>query len=147
MSPAQTQSPPLPAYYRIGIEAMDNQHARWIHLIETFKSIGAGHLLEPAGVEAARHAIEQLLEYTKMHFASEEELLKKVRFPGLEAHRLAHRKLETAVIALADEIHAHRQHLTPLKLNLLATIWLMEHIDTEDRQYARFILDAQASKP
>lgn len=136
------QTPPLPAHYRIGIEAMDAQHARWIQLIDTFRKVGMGHLLEPAGIEAARNALRDLLAYTKLHFASEEALLAEYRYPELAAHCQAHRQLEAAVIALDEEIHAHARntHLTPLKLNLLATIWLMEHIAKEDKKYAEFIL-------
>lgn len=137
-----TQIPPLPAHYRIGIDAMDTQHARWIHLIEAFRKVGAGHLLEPAGIEAARNALRDLLEYTKLHFTSEEALLAEHRYPDFAAHCQAHRRLEAAVIALDEEIrsHANNTHSTPLKLNLLATIWLMEHITQEDRKYAKFIL-------
>lgn len=139
---AENQIPPLPAHYRIGIEAMDAQHARWIHLIDVFRKVGAGHLLEPAGITAARSALKDLLHYTKLHFTSEEALLAEHRYPELAAHCQAHRRLEAAVMALADEIHSHEKeaHSTPLKLNLLATIWLMEHIIQEDKKYATFIL-------
>jgi hemerythrin len=130
----------LPPHYRIGIEAMDAQHARWIRLIEKFRAAGADHLRESAGYAAAKEALERLLEYTRLHFASEEKLLAEHHYPGLDAHREEHRKLETAVAALRAELHAHATRTTPLKLNLLATIWLMEHITQADREYARFIL-------
>lgn len=130
----------LPPHYRIGIEAMDAQHARWIQLIEKFRAAGADHLRDPAGYAAAKEALERLLEYTRLHFASEEQLLAEHRYPGLDAHREEHRKLEAAVAGLLAELLAHTTRTTPLKLNLLATIWLMEHIVQADREYARFIL-------
>ena len=41
---------------------------------------------------------------------------------------------------LFDEVRAHKTSGTPLKLNLFATVWLLEHIMGEDDKYARFIL-------
>ncbi|MBI5922968.1 MAG: hemerythrin family protein [Betaproteobacteria bacterium] len=126
--------------YSIGIDTMDAQHAKWIQLIEEFRSAGAGHLLDRIGVEAAKLALEQLLAYTCTHFVSEEKLLAEYKYPGLAAHKQRHQELEAAVIKLLDEINAHKTKVTPLKLNLFITVWLMEHIIQEDDKYARFIL-------
>ncbi len=126
--------------YSIGIPEMDAQHARWIRLIEEFKAAATGHLLDQARVSAAQHALEQLLEYTRVHFASEEQLIAAHRFPDIAAHKAKHRELEAQVGKLLDEIRVHKTNTTPLKLNLFVTIWLMDHIMSDDAKYARFIL-------
>ena len=126
--------------YSIGIDEMDAQHARWIQLIEEFRSVGCGNLLERAGIDAAAHALEQLLNYTKSHFASEEKFITAHKYPELESHKKRHRELEAIVLKLLDEIRAHAPGSTPLKLKLFVTVWLLEHIMGEDDKYARFIL-------
>jgi hemerythrin len=126
--------------YSIGIDQMDAQHACWIELIEKFRSVGSGQLLERAGINAAAHALEHLLSFTKSHFASEEQLLVTHKYPDLETHKIKHRELEAAVVKLLSEIRAHATRSTPLKLNLFVTVWLLEHIMGEDDKYARFIL-------
>ena len=131
--------------YSIGIDEMDAQHARWIHLIEEFKKAAAGRLLESSSIHAARQALTQLLEYTKSHFASEEQFISAHHYPDLEAHKQHHRELERAVVKLHDEIMAHTSNKVPLKLNLLITIWLMEHITQEDAKYASFILGKKSA--
>ncbi len=132
---------PLPTKFRIGIEEMDTQHAYWIHLIEEFRAVGSEHLLDHAGISAARHALEELLRYTKSHFSSEEQFLAKHQYPNLEQHKKQHRELEATVQKLLDELNGHTaHHSTPLKLNLFATIWLMDHIAKDDVDYAQFIL-------
>ncbi len=133
-------TPIIDPKYSIGIDAMDAQHARWIQLIEEFRSVGSDHLLEEAGFNSAAHALEELLKYTKTHFASEEQYLASHHYPDLDAHKLRHRELEAVVAKLLDETHAHKVKGAPLKLNLFVTIWLLEHIMGEDNQYARFIL-------
>lgn len=126
--------------YSIGIDEMDTQHARWIFLIEKFRSAASGHLLDQCGFAAAHEALDQLLAYTRTHFASEMQFMERHGFPGLREHQEKHKVLEQQVIKLLDEIASHKTSSTPLKLNLLVTIWLMEHILQEDIKYARFIL-------
>lgn len=126
--------------YSLGIAEMDTQHARWIHLIEKFRSVGFEQLMEKSGINAAAHALEDLLKYTRSHFASEEQFLTSHRYPDLESHKKRHRELEEVVEKLLAEIRAHKTNSTPLKLNLFITVWLMEHIIQEDGKYARFIL-------
>ncbi len=126
--------------YSIGIPEMDAQHARWIGLIEKFRSVGSVHLMERAGINAAIHALEQLLKYTQSHFASEEQFIAAHNYPALEAHKQQHRDLESVLVKLLDGARAHPTGGTPLKLNLFATVWLLEHIMQEDDKYARFIL-------
>lgn len=131
--------PMLDPKYRIGIDEMDAQHAHWIHLIEQFRQAAAGHLHHPEGTAAARHALEQLLDYTAKHFASEERFIDAHGYPDTVRHAAKHRELEDEVRKLLAEINGHRVTTTPLKLNLFATVWLMEHIMDEDKHYAVFI--------
>ncbi len=126
--------------YSIGIDEMDAQHARWIELVENFRSVGSEHLLEQAGIDAAMHALEQLLSYTRKHFASEEKFMASHKYPEIDAHKKRHHELEAMVTKLLDETRAHKTSGTPLKLNLFVTVWLLEHIMGEDDKYARYIL-------
>ena len=132
--------PSIDPKYSIGIEEMDAQHAIWIQLIDEFRLAGSGHLLEETGIRAAQHALEELIKYTKQHFASEERFIAARHYPEAKAHEQKHRELEAEVVKLLDEVRAHKTNTTPLKLNLFVTVWLMEHIMSEDNKYARFIL-------
>lgn len=131
--------PAIEPKYSIGIPEMDIQHARWIRLIERFRALAAHHMLDQAGLDAARDALVQLIDYTRTHFASEERFIAAHGYPLAAQHSDEHRELERAVLRLLDEIETHTTHSTPLKLNLLVTIWLMEHIMDEDKHYADFI--------
>jgi hemerythrin len=135
----------IDSVYSIGIDEMDAQHARWIQLIEEFKAVASGHLLDQSSVAATAKALVKLLEYTKSHFASEEQFIAAHQYPELEAHKKHHRELEHEVLKLHKEIENHTSERVPLKLNLLITIWLMEHITKEDAKYASFILKKNGS--
>jgi hemerythrin len=137
---SSTPTPLIDPMYSIGIPEMDAQHARWIKLIEEFRAVGSEHLLEQPGINAAAHALDELLKYTRSHFASEEQFIAARHYPDIEAHKKRHRELEAVLAKLLDETRAHKVSGTPLKLNLFATVWLLEHIMGEDNKYARFIL-------
>ena len=130
--------------YSIGLPEMDREHAHWIALIDQFRVAAAGHLSDAIGLDAARRTLAALLEYTKRHFASEESLLASHGYPELTAHQAKHRELSAAVKKLLDEIAEHRVGSTPLKLNLFVTVWLLEHIMTDDWKYSRYILEKKA---
>lgn len=124
--------------YSIGIQEMDAQHARWVALIDRFREAAGERMLDQQGQAAARDALDALLDYTRRHFRSEEEFLARHGYPGLAEHQASHRELERHVRALHDELARHHPS-TPLKLNLLATVWLMEHIHHHDKDYARYL--------
>lgn len=124
--------------YSIGIAEMDAQHARWVALIQQFRAAAEGHMGDATGLFAARQAIDALLAYTRSHFKSEEALLESHQYPGLDSHRQLHAELEQAVIALQGQLHRHSPS-TPVKLNLLVTVWLLEHIHKHDKEYAVFL--------
>jgi hemerythrin-like metal-binding protein len=138
-------TPAIDPKYSIGIDEMDAQHAQWIILIDNFHAAAHGHLVDAQGLEAARIALEQLIEYTHSHFRNEEQFIAAHKYPDLEKHQQKHRKIEAEVTRLLDEILAHKTNTTPLKLNMFITIWLMEHIMSEDLHYARFILKKPAA--
>jgi len=125
--------------YRIGIPEMDAQHARWIQLIETFRASAENHLRDAQGIAAARQALHALLEYTHSHFASEEALLAEYKYPQLDEHREMHDKLTAEIDGLLGHLDNRKASIAPLKLNLLVTVWLFEHIMEHDKAYASFL--------
>ncbi len=109
-------------------------------MINQFREAANGHLSDAVGLEAARQTLDDLLKYTEVHFASEERLLASCQFPELAAHKQKHQELTAAVQKLCAELAAHSAGSTPLKLNLFVTVWLLEHIMSEDWKYSRFII-------
>ena len=132
--------------YSLGVPEMDREHAHCIDLVEAFRVAAAGHLADSAGLAAARRTLEELLDYTQTHFADEERLLASYQYPALAEHKARHRELTAAMLKLIRELAEHRDATTPLRLNLFVTVWLLEHIMTDDWKYASFII-AQREKP
>ena len=67
----------------VGVKAMDDQHGILMDAMNELRLTlmnGGGH-----GQTGAR--LEQLIDFTRKHFQSEERLLEQQCFPGLPAHR------------------------------------------------------------
>jgi len=114
----------------VGVKAMDEQHAV---IMDTLNEIRLA-LLHGLGREQVAEGLNRLIEFTRMHFASEDQLLEKQGFPGAAEHRDAHQKLlgqiEEAALRTQhnDEVHTRSTHL-------FLRDWYMNHIEGLDSKY------------
>ena len=118
----------------VGVLAMDDQHGI---LMDTLNDLRLA-LVRGSGHDHVSELMERLLDYTRMHIASEEQLMERSGFPGLNEHRAAHREL----IKMIHSASYHLQHgegvrLRPL-LNGLRNGYL-NHIESMDRQYGPWL--------
>jgi hemerythrin len=119
--------------YLTGIELVDEEHR------ELFRIIGkADHLAhninEASGFDNIMYILKELTEYTKCHFADEEEYMKSIGYEGLEAQQRAHDsfvdKLENIDVQAIDD--NPEEELNSLLEFLLG--WLINHILYTDKK-------------
>jgi len=84
----------------VGNPLIDAEHKYLICLINTVELALGQHHHE----QVVRQAIEQLVEYTREHFAHEEKLQLKVQFPGYAEHKREHQQLMERVEATRARI-------------------------------------------
>ncbi len=120
--------------YNVGIEVMDTQHRRMVHLLNHVQMALSGE--EDRGKLTL--AVSDLRRYTGIHFFSEEEFLRRSRFPDLPIHIEEHRRLldglETLERSVRDE---DALSTTESLLALFAS--MEEHLVGPDRDYGLFI--------
>ena len=118
----------------VGVKAMDEQHAV---IMDTLNDIRLA-LVHGTGREQVSEGLNRLIEFTRMHFASEEHLLRKHAFPGAAEHRDAHQKL----LAQIEEAAMRTQHNDELHMRsilLFLRDWYMNHIEGMDRHYGEWL--------
>lgn len=118
----------------VGVKAMDDQHAI---LMDTLNDIRLA-LVRGRGRDQVSEALNRLIEFTRMHFASEEQLLEKHAFPGAAEHRDAHQKL----LGQLEEAALRAQHNGELHLRstlLFLHGWYTNHIEQLDRPYGEWL--------
>jgi hemerythrin len=113
---------------------MDDQHGI---LMDTMTELRQA-VMYGSNREQVSELLDRLIEFTRMHFWSEEHLLEQHNFPALNQHRAEHRRLLTNLLESSHRM----QHGEAVQLRSLLTFlrdWLTEHIETLDQQYGPWL--------
>lgn len=73
----------------VDVRAMDDQHGI---LMDTINDLRLA-LVHGCGREQVSEHLDRLIEFTRMHFWSEEQLMEQTGFPGLAKHRAEHHRM------------------------------------------------------
>ncbi len=123
----------------VGDESVDADHRQLIDLINKVELI----LIAAGGHIELEVALDELSAYTQAHFEREEHLMQCVGFPGLVAHRQAHRELRTQLDALRKAMTAAKTAGPILgdsdRLVALLRDWLLDHVLKEDMKVRVFL--------
>ena len=111
--------------------------------------LGVVRALEKAVAAAPRPQVEALLqqlsEFTKVHFATEEIMMRMYAYPEFARHQLEHARLVDQV----DEVRAEfaAGHVQPTR-SLVAAMhhWFAEHVRTYDTALARHVRETEAAR-
>ena len=91
------------------------------------------------GRSAMEPAIKYLLNYVNQHFAHEEQLQQRSKYPGIAAHRAFHENYKSKLRDIISQIPAAGPTMIELgKLNTHIGI-LISHIRTEDKKLGAFL--------
>ena len=85
-----------------------------------------------------RGSSRELIEFTRMHFWSEEQLLQQYGFPGLAEHCAAHHSLLAQILQSAHRV----QYGEGVEIRSLLSFlrgWYLEHIESLDQQYGPWL--------
>ena len=115
--------------YSVGVNQMDSEHQRLIDIINNlYTAMRAGRSKDAIG-----SILDELVEYTKTHFAHEERLMKESGYAGFDEQKRAHEALISQVI----EIQGKYRSGTALGQEVMSFLknWLVNHIQGLDKRY------------
>ena len=121
--------------YSVHAPEIDREHQTLFTLINRLhKAMLAGE-----GTKLLAPLLAEMLQYTLLHFAHEENLMASIRYAGLRAHVQQHDALRGRVKAFADRFERGEVTIT-IELTLFLSEWIKHHILTTDRQLGDAIL-------
>ncbi len=125
----------------VGVDEIDSEHDLLLGVIRALeKAVAAGSQPE---VETL---LAQLAEYTRVHFATEEIMMRLYDFPGFAEHQLEHARLVEQVEQVRGELA--RGNVRPSRpFSSALRHWFTEHVRSQDVALARFVRKATASTP
>ena len=118
----------------VGVRAMDDQHGI---LMDTVNELRLA-LMRGCGREQLSELLDRLIEFTRMHFWSEEQLMEQSGFPGLAEHRAEHHSMLARMLHSAHRVqYGEGVRMRPMLCSLRDVF--LEHIEVLDRQYGPWL--------
>jgi hemerythrin-like metal-binding protein len=116
--------------YSVSVKRFDGEHKKLFSLLNELNEAmtrGQGRLV-------ISKVLQELLTYTRVHFAAEESAMRMVAFSGLPSHTAEHRLLTEKVEQFAADFSKGNACITIDVLYFLRD-WLQNHILATDRKY------------
>ncbi len=120
--------------YSVGIATFDEQHKRLISFIDELYQA----MSQRRGDAAVVPILNNLVAYTKTHFAAEERAMEAFKYAGYPEHKQEHTALTLRVM---DFVKQHQEGKAALSLEIGQFLkdWLTHHIVETDKQYGPYL--------
>lgn len=118
----------------VGVRAMDDQHGILMDAMNELRLA----VVRGAGREQLSELLDRLIEFTRMHFQSEEQLMVQAGYDGLEDHRAQHQHLMAQILHAAHRL----QYGEGVEMSALMGFlhdWFLDHIELLDQQYGPWL--------
>ncbi len=125
---------PWKEQYSLNIDEIDEQHRMLVGMIDKLHTAMA----EGRSKSVLDEIINELYNYTKFHFITEERLMDEYDYPGLEQHRREHKELVGKVLAMMERRKGNALGLSS-DLSIMLQEWLNNHILDTDKKYSEYL--------
>jgi hemerythrin len=115
-------------HYQLGNPSLDRQHQELIELLNRLYTQWQQGV--PRASLAA--ALRALVAAIRAHFRTEEQLMARHRYAGLDTHKAEHRSFAREVTAFERDFRTGRAHLDQALFDHLAA-WLRHHLLASDK--------------
>ncbi len=117
-----------------GIDLIDNDHKTLIKLINDFQQATEFNVSD----EMIQNSLEEVLRYTKYHFAREETLMELNVYPDFAEHQKQHQAMIEKINLYTSEYRIDKSHAIDHVLHFLQS-WLLQHIKGSDQEYVPYL--------
>jgi hemerythrin-like metal-binding protein len=116
--------------YNIGVKEIDNQHRG---LFDIISKLFTTRQYEPDG-KYYFLTLNKLIEYARVHFATEERYMREAGYAKLAEHKQEHIQFLSEVMKLSQSLEKKEPAIENKILDYLKS-WYMTHILGTDRDY------------
>lgn len=124
----------------VGIREWDSDHRQLLNLMNDL----GDHDAKAQSLEQIYSSVQTLSDYANIHLGSEEKVMERMEYPGLEKHKEKHEEFRQWVSNLQNRIEANPDDWNGEKTGEYLTKWLHTHILTIDMQYKDFFQSRSA---
>ncbi|OUD12891.1 bacteriohemerythrin [Thioflexithrix psekupsensis] len=120
----------------VGIQEIDEQHKILVSLLNRMHE----GIIMGQDKQVINGILNELAQYTVIHFAVEESLMRIFDYPEYDLHKKHHEELTHQVIELQAKLKIDQDAISMEVLHFLRH-WLTYHILGDDKKYGPFLLD------
>ena len=129
--------------FSCGIKLIDDQHKQLIDLVNNMFRHVTGD--EEQERKYFGKVIQEAVKYIKVHFATEEKILRATNFLGYVEHKKIHDKFILTVAKNISDFSSEK-HLSLYSFTKFLKDWILSHIAVMDKQYFMFLKKIASSK-
>ena len=126
---------------KLDIPEIDSQHETLVSLLNLLHE----SMLQGSGKAVLDDILSQLLTHTQTHFAYEEELMCRYKYPGYETHKSEHNKLMQHLLDLIAR-YKKGDLLISFAVMLELKGWAVVHIEKSDKPLGTFLHKQKRTK-
>ena len=120
--------------YNVNVEEIDNQHQKMLELVNSLHDAVEARVDK----DGLKDLLVELVEFTRLHFSTEEQLMKKHDYPDLAKHHKEHRLLLLYLVDLV-EVVSSGENLSFYSDYDVSTDWALTHIYECDKSLGAFL--------
>ncbi|MEZ5786478.1 MAG: hemerythrin family protein [Xanthobacteraceae bacterium] len=128
--------------FHLGDPALDLEHQGQLDLLLDIEA----EIRANAKREKLAASLDRLIEFTSLHFMSEQLLMRQQAYPGLPDHEAEHDELMAQMRDFQAGIAAGDRVLTATDLAALHD-WVLRHIHTQDAAFADYVAREKQAGP
>jgi hemerythrin len=118
-----------------GSSTIDDEHNLQVSLLFAFRRAA----IEGLAKDEAAELLDRFVDFTKVHFASEEMLMRLYQYPQLAAHAEDHQQtLEQLADIRAAWLTGKAEAAADYTQRLVD--WTLQHIESADKAFGRYLL-------
>ncbi len=125
----------------VGIDIIDGQHMKMVDMINNFYDeihrIYTGESKATLN-ELRSELIQNMIDYARVHFRTEEEYFEEYNYPDYEEHKKEHDEFTAKVVDLKERFDKGRLILSTEITDFLKD-WVIKHIKETDQKYSEFL--------
>jgi len=130
--------------YEVGLGFIDEQHRKIIDIInDLYRSLydfdtGASEAeKEKEKAEGIKKSLREGVEYVKVHFSNEENVMRKLEYPQYAEHKARHEEFARRLLQDVMRFEAGDKRVG-MQLVVYLRDWLLEHIAVVDKYLAMY---------
>jgi len=120
--------------YSVGVARLDEEHRKIFELLSTLQQA----MLGKKSQEVLTGLVQELVQYAKTHFASEEAYFQMYGYPDRDAHKREHHEFIQKVQQFQADFAKGRTALS-IEVFKFLNDWVKKHVLGSDKKYRPFL--------